>query len=475
MAVVGVVGGGLAGLAAAHYAQASQGVGRVVVLESATRLGGWVHTLRTGEGVLLERGPRTVRPAGLQGANTLQLVEQLGLSDAVRPVRAGHLATSTRLVLVQGRLHRLPASLPALFTTQPPFSRPLAAALLTDLLAPRLPGQDCSLHEFITRRFGREVAEFAVDPLVRGICAGDSRQLSVHFIASYLHQLEQEAGRVSLGLARDWLRGWWNPALQPSPVEQCELVKLAREESWAMWSLENGLETLVETLHQSLVSRGVEVVTSSPVESIAVRGGRCTLMRAEAGDLECDKLVLALPAHRAARLLPSQPDLANLLASIPFVDVAVVNMEWRGAKHLTTPGFGFLVPSSQPEPLLGCIFDSCTFPQGDRTILTAMLGGAAYTKQLGDRTETEVGDLAVVEVSRILGLSGPPARVETNILPQCIAQYTVGHRARLAQARSIIQSHNLPLALAGSSYDGPGINDSILSSKTAVASLKPYG
>ena len=60
----------------------------------------------------------------------------------------------------------------------------------------------CSLHEFVSRRLGPELADFAVSSLVRGICAGGSKRVSVHFIASYLHQLEQETGRISLGVAR---------------------------------------------------------------------------------------------------------------------------------------------------------------------------------------------------------------------------------------------------------------------------------
>ena len=97
-----------------------------------------------------------------------------------------------------------------------------------------------------------------------------------------------------------------------------------------------------------------------------------------------------------------------------------------------------------------------------------MMGGAWYDQVVGDKTQEEVGSLAVEQVSRILNISAAPVRVHSRLLPQCIAQYTVGHRARVQSARDIIRSRNIRLSLVGSSYDGPGINDTIMSSKKAV-------
>ena len=126
------------------------------------------------------------------------------------------------------------------------------------------------------------------------------------------------------------------------------------------------------------------------------------------------------------------------------------------------------MPSSQPEPLLGCIYDSCTFPQGNRTLLTVMTGGAWYESMVGNMTEQEVEREMVEQVTRILNISAQPVRTHSSLLPQCIAQYTVGHSARLRAAREEIERRGLALALAGSSYDGVGINDTIMSAKHAV-------
>ena len=463
-----VLGGGIAGLTAAHYALNNPAVKRLVVLESSSRLGGWIQTTRNKDGVLYEKGPRTIRPAGPQGANTLALVEELGLSDSVRPVPYGHPSSSNRLVLVDGKLHKLPSTLRSVFRNLPPFSRPLAMAVFKDLLAPRVKCEDTSLYEFVSRRLGADIAQYAVDPLVRGICAGDSRQVSVHFIAKYLHQMEQETGRITFGVARDYIKGQFTKPEEPI-IERLELVKQARGEKWAVWGLENGLETLVETLQKSLVKRGVEINTGVSVENIAMSSGKVVVSCGS--DITCDKLVLALPAFKAAPLVQGiSEELSSQLASIPFVDVAVVNIEYKG-KVLDHQGFGFLVPSNQPEPILGCIYDSCTFPQGNRTVFTVMIGGAWYNQMVGSKSPAEVGNIAIKEISRILNISATPVRCDTSFLPQCIAQYTVGHRARVEQARRVIEEKKLPLAIAGSSYDGPGINDTIVSARNSVITM----
>ena len=90
-----VLGGGISGLAAAHYLSKLPHVKEVVVLESTKRLGGWINSTRE-DGLVYEHGPRTVRPPGPQGANTLNLVQELGLVDKVKPIKYGHPATINR-------------------------------------------------------------------------------------------------------------------------------------------------------------------------------------------------------------------------------------------------------------------------------------------------------------------------------------------------------------------------------------------
>ena len=109
--------------------------------------------------------------------------------------------------------------------------------------------------------------------------------------------------------------------------------------------------------------------------------------------------------------------------------------------------------------------------QGRRTILTVMMGGAWFNALLQGKSETEIERLALETVSRVLKFQDQPVRTRTKILKQCIAQYTVGHLKRVATARNIIQQGRLPLSIVGSSYDGVGINDTIMSARKHVEAI----
>ena len=91
-----ILGGGITGLSAAHYLSKFVSTEKIVLLEASNRLGGWINTSRHEDGILHEHGPRTIRPAGLAGANTLELAEELGLSDKIIPIVSGHPATKNR-------------------------------------------------------------------------------------------------------------------------------------------------------------------------------------------------------------------------------------------------------------------------------------------------------------------------------------------------------------------------------------------
>ena len=115
---VSIIGGGISGLSAASYLSKVPKVTSITVHEATQRLGGWVQTTRTEDGFILEHGPRTVRPVGPKGANTLELVEDLGLSDKVMPIFRGHPATVNRMIYVDGQLHRLPSDLKGVLKRQ---------------------------------------------------------------------------------------------------------------------------------------------------------------------------------------------------------------------------------------------------------------------------------------------------------------------------------------------------------------------
>nr|CAG4651846.1 EOG090X06SP [Triops cancriformis] len=461
MGTVAVLGGGISGLAAAYkLSKMAPAPSRILVLEASNRLGGWVHSTRHSDGIVYERGPRTIRPVGESGATTLGLVESLGLADQVLSIKYGHPTTKNRLIYVDGQLHRLPTDMKAVFQTVPPFKAPLISAVARDLLAKRSPDADESMYSFVERRLGKDLAEFAIDPLVRGVCAGDARQISVNFLLRGLKEAEQNHGSITWGLIRQALKA---KDKAKAGAEKNALAKEAKSQRWSVWSLQGGLQTLPDTLAHKLSAEGVELYTESPCTGLELRpGGQEAVIRVGNEEIMASHIVSTIPAAKLASLLAQEhPVLAKNLGSIPAVTVGLVNLEWDGLR-LQEEAFGFLVPSSQKLPVLGIVYDSCSFPQDNKTILTVMMGGKWFPELFGSNPNPEqLLRTALQQIESVLGIRDSPVRTQVSILENCIPQYVVGHLQRVKDSRQYIAHHGLNLHLAGASYDGPSVNDCI--------------
>ena len=191
LGTVAVLGGGISGLAAAYrLTQVHPAPKRIILLEASSRVGGWMSTTRNDDGVLYETGPRTVRPVGESAMTTLNLIDQLKLGDRIISMSKNHPTARNRYVYVDGKMVRLPMEMSAMFKTYPPFKRPLFVAGLQDLIAKRNKEVDESIYSFFSRRLGKDLADYATDPLIRGVCAGDCREISVHFLFKFLKEYE---------------------------------------------------------------------------------------------------------------------------------------------------------------------------------------------------------------------------------------------------------------------------------------------
>ncbi|XP_061300177.1 protoporphyrinogen oxidase [Pezoporus flaviventris] len=474
---VAVVGGGISGLAACYHLTRGPHPPKVLLLEASARLGGWLQSTRAADGAVFEHGPRGIRPGGTAGADTLHMVSELGLAGAVLPVPGDHPASRNRFLYVAGALHKLPSGLGALLRPVPPFSRALLWSGLRDLLAPAGTEPDESIHAFARRRFGREVADIAVDSVCRGVFAGDCRALSVRSCFPLLFQAERSRRSVLLGLALGSAeRGGGDT--HGSGAES-GLSRRARAERWSQWSLRGGMETLPEALAEFLRERGVELRCHQRLRRLSRRhDGRWELTLAD-GTVTADHVVSAVPAAALAEALPAEAAaLAQELRRIPAVSVAVVNLQYEGVA-LPVTGFGHLVPSSEDGSLLGIVYDSVAFPEhnGAATAslrLTVMLGGAWFEQSFGDPA-TAAPELllhrAQAAVREQLGLEPAPTRSIVRVHQACIPQYTLGHWQRTERIGRFLAEHRLPLSLIGASYSGVSVNDCIASAKAAVERL----
>ncbi|XP_015989548.1 protoporphyrinogen oxidase isoform X2 [Rousettus aegyptiacus] len=437
-----VLGGGISGLAASYYLSRAPCPPKVVLVEGSEHLGGWIRSVRGPDGAVFELGPRGIRPAGALGARTLLLASELGLDSEVLPVRGDHPAARNRFLYVGGALHALPSGFRGLLRPAAPFSKPLFWAGLRELIAPRGKDPDETVHSFAERRLGPEVASLAMDSLCRGVFAGDSRELSIRSCFPSLFQAEQSHGSVLLGLLLGAGR---------SPQPDSAILRQARAERWSQWSLRGGLEMLPQALHSHLTRRGVSVLRGQPVCGLSLQAGGRWKVSLVDSSLEADHVISAVPASVLGTLLPAEASpLAEVLRTIRAVSVAVVNLQYRGARLPVQDGSA---PGLRVTVMLGGAW-----------LQTLEAGSSGLSRELLQRQAQEAA-------ATQLGLKGPPSHCLVHLHRNCIPQYTLGHWEKLESATRFLAAHRLPLTLAGASYRGVAVSDCIESGRQAAAQV----
>lgn len=470
-----VLGGGISGLSAGYYLLKKFGQ-PTAIFEASNRVGGWIRTEKhKDKGFIFEAGPRTIRPKGIPGANTLEMIEDLKLP--IEGIKSSHAAAKNRMIYAKGKLCMLPNSLGGALKTIPPFSQPLMMAIWNDLKsgAKKIKYGDESIYDFVYRRFGSEIADYAISPMICGICAGDAKEISVRFLMNDLFETEQKYGGVVKGMLMKTINKNKDSSKGLFAEREPRLFTEAKKEKWSMYRVEDGLETLPKRISEYLKAHDVEVNLSAECKDIVFSssGARLNIKDQE---IETKHIISSIPSYKLAACVKNQhPGLAGQLLAIPYVDVAVVNLQYNTNDLLKQPAFGFLVPPIERRPILGVIFDSCCFDMEDNTVLTVMMGGKWFEEYFGrNPTQKELLDIALNEVQRIMGIQQEPKTTRVHVLKKCIPQYKVGHKQRVEDIRRYIQRYKLPLSLCGSAYDGVGINDVILSARMSVENITLY-
>ncbi|XP_065056522.1 protoporphyrinogen oxidase-like [Rhopilema esculentum] len=466
-----ILGGGISGLAAAHSAISSRKPGvSVTLLEAKPRYGGWVETLHYEDGCTFEVGPRTIRPVGLPGKRTLELVSELGLETKVIPVTRQHPSASKRYIYAKGRICLLPNSLVSLFTKQPPLTSSIVSSLIKEPFQTKSAEPDETVHSFFKRRVGSEIADYFADAFCHGIYASGSKELSVGTCFPSLLEYERRYGSLSMGALFS--------KKAKIPLDDCLLYKRSQKEKWSIWTLKDGLQGFVEAWSNYLVEKGLNTRLNTKCHSLIFSENNKVLCQTEDGVVEADHVISSLASKDLAALLPDRNQkLSNLLKKIQNVTVGVVNLEFEG-KQLPVDGFGLLVPSCEAMDILGIVFDSCVVEDGrGNTKLTVMMGGSKYESLFGNPDNTDKDYLlhrALQGVTQTLGIKKKPIKCCVSIQKECIPQYQVGHLELVESIHTEICKDQLPLTIVGSSYRAVGINDCIFNAQTEVENIMNF-
>lgn len=253
-------------------------------------------------------------------------------------------------------------------------------------------------------------------------------------------------------------------------------MKRAKAGNWMAWTLKNGIQTLPEVWTKHLTdTMGLTVLlntqcTNIQIDTKTVDGGKVRCFT-NGGVIEADRVISTLPAGVFANIIREEDaKLAEMLSSIEYADMAVINLEYDN-ETVSQRGFGFLVPSCEPLDILGVTFDSQVFPQHTKkgsTILTVMTGGARFQELYGDpmtASSDAITEVAVKSVRDTLQIKENPSRHLCRINPKCIPQYNVGHHVISQRIVNHVKSHDMPFTLLGNAWGGVGVNDVIVNSR----------
>ncbi|MBK6856513.1 MAG: protoporphyrinogen oxidase [Microthrixaceae bacterium] len=455
---VAVVGGGITGLVAARRLS-TQGHA-VTVFEAGARLGGQIRT-ETFVGHDVDTGAEALH---LAGPHLPALLDELGLTPHLVPARPG------RAQIWDGRrLRSLPSGVgPTGPTRLGPVLRSrilspagLARAGMEPLITRSTVAGDQSVGDFLDRRFGPQVVDRFVDPLLGNLHGGDVRRLSLEAVAPYLAQ--QSATHRSLVLAGRSRR---------------------RTSAPTFWNFPDGLVTLVETLSGAIVDTGGAVRVRSPIEAIGPVLEPATdpapgsvRYRLPGVDGEWDAVVLAVPPAAVGSLLV--PLIGGVgvdpVTTTPVASVATVVVSFRhcDVDHISAfDATGLLVPSR-----VGAILKAATFltrkwqhlDRGDR-FLVRMSAGRARDDRISALDDDALLSALVTDLASATGLKVPPVDALVRRWPESMTQLEVGHLERIAELRRSLTRWP-GVVVAGSGIDGLGVVACTTSGERAAAEV----
>ncbi|QNK87283.1 protoporphyrinogen oxidase [Sporosarcina sp. resist] len=457
-----IVGGGITGLSAAFYMQKEareKGLPLdVILVEASNRLGGKIQTVRRN-GFIIERGPDSFL---IRKKSMGILAQDLGIEGEL--VKN---ATGQAYVLVGGELHPIPGgSVMGIPTEIGPFlktglfslSGKLRAA--GDFVLPRsnIKG-DQSLGGFFRRRFGGEIVENLIEPLLSGVYAGDIDHMSLESTFPQFYAVEKKHRSLILGMKKT------------TPKQLPQKDGHGAKKEGVFHTFRNGLETIVEAIEQQLepgsVMKGVRI---DAIEAPGMVGEKTILEMNDGRKIEADAVILTTGHEMAGRLFAPHGLLQDL-REIPTTSVATVALAFP-EEHVVQDkeGTGFLVSRSSDYSITACTWTHRKWPTttpAGKVLIRAFVGRVG-DEAIVDLPDAEIEKIVLDDLGRVMNITGKPDFTVITRWKKDRPQYRVGHKQRIAAARAELESKFPQVKLAGASYNGVGLPDCIDQGRAAV-------
>jgi protoporphyrinogen/coproporphyrinogen III oxidase len=446
---VAVIGAGIAGLSTAYWL--NQHGYDVKVFEKTSHIGGSIVTEKK-DGYLIDLGPNSA----LETSDQLrQLIKDIGLE---KQKIYGNEESNNRYVVRNGELRAIPTS-PVKFLKSKLFSTKAKFRLFKEPFIKPVQVDDISLAEYVRYRLGPEFLDYAINPFVAGVYAGDPEKLSTPAAFPKLYNLEQKYGSFIKGAIK-------------GARERKKRNEVAKDRA-KLFSFIDGMHIFPNTLAEKLAGK-IEL----NAHVVNVEHGDSYVIHIKNGDEikqeKFDKIVLSIPAEGLAKTLKSlaTPETAAY-EKIEYPPVSVVFMGFqKKAIQRQLDGFGFLVPKVENRKILGTIWSSTIFPNRapeEYAALTTFVGGTRQP-EVTELNDEELTKVVLEELDALMGLTEKPTFVRIKKWPRAIPQYTMGY-PKIQQSYNKLEKQFPGLYFAGNLRRGIGLGDSVLSAWETVQNI----
>jgi len=449
-----VIGGGVSGLSSAYKLHESGC--KVLLLEKNNRLGGSIQT-KNMDDFIIDCGPNSTLETSPQ---IRTFIEDLGLAD--ERIYANQQAKK-RYILRGGKLEALPAT-PLAFIKSKLFSTRAKFRLLAEpFIAPAPEGKEETVAEFVTRRLGREFLDYAINPFIAGVYAGDPKKLCVRNAVAKVYALEKNYGSL--------IKGAVQGARKRKKSGEVEKTKAE------LFSFKTGMSCLINRLSEKL---GNAILTDTEIKSIHKNENYYSvIIKTPRGEktVETRAILFTTPAYATAELLRgfSQP-LAGTLREIRYPAVAMVFVGYKKQPDCRPlDGFGYLIPEVEKRNTLGVIWSSTIFPQRtpeNGVALTTFVGGDRQP-EIALKDKDELLKIVQADLKGILNLNAKPDVVHIQQWKKAIPQYTIGHGKRMAEVERF-EAQFPGLFISGNFRGGISVGDCIVNSSATFKKIKTF-
>jgi protoporphyrinogen/coproporphyrinogen III oxidase len=466
-----IIGGGIAGLAAAVHlkagAKSHNKTVDVLLLEKNGRIGGKILTEKIGK-YLVEGGPDSFLPEKVWSVN---LAKHLGLEPEMLPSNDQFKGT---FIFSGNKLHSLPEGVMLMVPTS--FWPMAKSHLITwpgklrmgmDVFMPKRRSlEDESLASFVTRRLGRECLEKIAEPLVAGIHTSNPDNMSVLATFPRFVQMEQKSGSLIMGMLAAMKNRPHATLSGPPP-------KPGRPKMTYFMSFKNGMQTLSQACVDSIGKESIRMNAS--VKAVEPRGKGYAVMLESGETLEADHVMIASAAYEAANMVKGFDEtLATQMNKIEWSSSSTVSVVFRkNDVRVPLKGFGFIVPRVEGRRVNAATYSSIkwSYRAPDDTVMIRVFVGGGHHEEL----VTELDDAGMVrmvleELDTILGIKANAQFSKVYRWHKGMPKYTVGHLDRISMLDRTLSAHS-GLHLIGCSYKGIGIGDCVHEAQIAAEKI----